>query len=59
MKYFKDENQINSAMQILKRQVVFKPPTDDAVADLRMVDTQADGKIIKLIHNKKVQCLIV
>ena len=56
MKYFIDENHINSGIKILKRQVVFKPSTDDAAADLCIVDTQADGKIIKILLNKKVQC---
>ena len=51
MKYFIDENRINSGIHILKRQVAFKSATDDAVADLR-IDTQTDAMIIT--HNKKV-----
>ena len=55
MKYFKDENWINSpSVQVLKRQVVFMSPNDDAVADLCIVNATADGKIIKVLHDKKV-----
>ena len=56
MKYFIDGHQINSGIQLLKRQVIFKPATDDAVrvANLRIVDTQADGNIIKILLNKQV-----
>ena len=57
MKYFKDNNQINPDIQVLKRQVVFKSPGDDAVAHLHIVDTKADGKVIKLLHNIKVEYL--
>ena len=52
MKYFIDDHQINSGIQILKRQVVFESATDDAVAELCIVDTPTDAKIIT--HNKKV-----
>ena len=60
MKYFVTENQISPSIQVLKRKVVFKPPNDDVnpvVADLCLVDTQADGNIIKLFDDKKVQFL--
>ena len=49
MKYFIDEHQISSGIQVLKRQVVFESASNDAVAVLR---TQTDAKIITL--NKKV-----
>ena len=54
MKYFIDKNRVNSGIQILKRQVVFESAAEsgDAVANLRIVDTQADAKFIT--HNKKV-----
>ena len=57
MKYFIDKNRVNSGIQILKRQVVFESAAesgsaDDAVANLRIVDTQADAKFIT--HSKKV-----
>ena len=53
MKYFIDEHQINSGVQILKRQVAFVAPSNNPVANLH-TDTQADAKIIKIIHNKQV-----
>ena len=53
MKYFIDEHQINSGIQILKRQVVFGPSSNNPVANLH-TDTQADAKIIKIINNKQV-----
>ena len=56
MKCFTEENQINPSIQVLKRQVVF-PNIDNAVAELCLVDPQADNKIIKLFHDKKVQFL--
>ena len=36
--------------------MIFKPATDDAVrvANLRIVDTQADSNIIKILLNKQV-----
>ena len=57
MKYFIDEHQISLGIQVLKRRVIFKPATDGAVANLRIVDTKADGKIIKIIHNKQVDTI--
>ena len=54
MEHFIDEHQINSGIRLLKRQMIFKPATDKAVANLHIVDTQADGNIIKILLNKQV-----
>ena len=58
MKYFKDENWINlnshCQLQVLKRRVIFQEPAKNAEAELCLVDNNADGKIVKLLHNRKV-----
>ena len=55
MKYFIDEHQISSGIQIHKRQVVFESATtDDAVAVLCIVDTDDDDDAKIIAHNKKV-----
>ena len=57
MEHFKNENWIKSSTiqdQIFKRKVAFTRPTDDATAELCMVDEQADEKIIKVLHDRKV-----
>ena len=55
MKYFADEDQIDASIQVLKRQMVFLKSTEDAVAELKLVDAQTDDKIIKF-NNKRVRC---
>lgn len=59
MEFLKDENWINSSIlyQILKREVKFNPLTEDSTAELSIVDSSADSKIIKLYDCKKVCCI--
>ena len=61
MKYLKDENWVNETshlqLEIFKRQVTFKLPAENAKAVLCLVDKNSDEKIIKLLHNKKVNIL--
>ena len=54
IQYLKNENWINPSIscQILKREVKFKPLTDDSVAKLCIVDESTDNKIIKFYDTK-------
>ena len=57
MEHFKNESWIKSSTiqgQVIKRKVAFTRLTDDATAELCIVDEQADEKIIKVLHDRKV-----
>ena len=52
--YFTKDGWITPSTQILRRKVVFDVPTDDAIAELCVVDKFVDSKIIKLLHDRIV-----
>lgn len=52
--YFTKDSWITPSTQIFKRKVVFDVPTDDAIAELFVVDKFVDSKIIKLLHDRIV-----
>ena len=56
IQYLKNESWINPSIsyQILKREVKFKPLTDDSVAKLCIVEESTDNKIIKFYNDTKV-----
>ena len=57
MEHFKKESWIKSSTiqtQVLKRKVTFRIPTGNATAELCLVDEHADEKIIKVLHDRKV-----
>ena len=56
MKCFESQNQINSSIKLLKRQVEFYwslSSYKDTPVTLCLVDPEADGHIIKLFRDKK------
>ena len=52
--YFKERSWITPSRQVLKRQVTFVQPTNDATAEICLVDMSADGNIINFSQDYKV-----
>ena len=56
MKCLKNKHWINSTEKVFKREVAFVDNTDDAIAEISIVDEDKDGPAITLLGDKKV-CL--
>ena len=52
--YFKERSWVNPSRQVLKRQVTFVEPTNDATAEICVVDKSVDGNIINFSQDYKV-----
>ena len=54
MKFFKDKKWIHPTEQVFIREVTFVDNTDDAEAEICLVDEDKDGSVIRLDGSKKV-----
>ena len=54
IKYLKGKKWIHSGEQVLKREVAFVENSNDAIAEICLVDEDKDGDIITLDGDKKV-----
>ena len=52
--YFEEQGWISSSSQVFKRQVTFVEPSNDATAEICVMDESADGKIINFHQDCKV-----
>ena len=55
LKYFEERKWINPFQQVLKRKVNFIKNTDDAIAEICVLDQANDGNV-ELVGNRKVCC---
>ena len=54
MKCLKEKKWIHPTEQVITREVTFVDDTDDAIAEICLVDEDKDGSVIILEGNKKV-----
>ena len=54
MKCLEEKEWIHPTEQVITREVTFVDDTDDAIAEICLVDEDKDGSVIKLEGNKKV-----